>query len=133
MKYLVNYKIFENLLNYLLSDISDILLEVRDMGFNTQVDTWTATDACGLTNQDIIEITISKNKHYMRYGGRTSEFRYSEIEDTVDRLIDYISQNNMVSTVNFGRSTKGGYRIIDLESYKPKASIIFCKLYIKKS
>jgi hypothetical protein len=123
MKYLVNYKIFENLLNYLLSDISDILLEVRDMGFNTHVD----------TNQDIIEITISKNKHYMRYGGRTSEFRYSEIEDTIDRLIDYISQNNMVSTVNFGRSTKGGYRIIDLESYKPKASIIFCKLYIKKS
>jgi hypothetical protein len=123
MKYLVKYKIFENLLNYLLSDISDILLEVRDMGFNTQVD----------TNQDIIEITISKNKHYMRYGGRTSEFRYSEIEDTVDRLIDYISQNNMVSTVNFGRNTKGGYRIIDLESYKPKASIIFCKLYIKKS
>jgi hypothetical protein len=122
MKYLVNYKIFENLLNYLLSDISDILLEVRDMGFNTQVD----------TNQDIIEITISKNKYYMRYGGRTSGFRYSEIEDTVDRLIDYISQNNMVSTVNFGRSTKGGYRIIDLESYKPKASIIFCKLYIKK-
>jgi hypothetical protein len=123
MKYLVKYKIFENLLNYLLSDISDILLEVRDMGFNTQVD----------TNQDIIEITISKNKHYMRYGGRTSEFRYSEIEDTVDRLIDYISQNNMVSTVNFGRNTKGGYRIIDLESYKPKASIIFCKLHIKKS
>ena len=123
MKYLVKYKIFENLLNYLLSDISDILLEVRDMGFNTQVD----------TNQDIIEITISKNKHYMRYGGRTSEFRYSEIEDTVDRLIDYISQNNMVSTVKFGRSTKGGYRIIDLESYKPKASIIFCELHIKKS
>lgn len=123
MKYLVKYKIFENLLNYLLSDISDILLEVRDMGFNTQVD----------TNQDIIEITISKNKHYMRYGGRTSEFRYSEIEDTVDRLIDYISQNNMVSTVNFGRNTKGGYRIIDLESYKPKASIIFCELHIKKN
>lgn len=123
MKYLVNYKIFENnSLNYLLSDISDILLELKDIGFNTEVN----------NHKDMIEITISKNKYYMRYGGRTSEFRYSEIEDTVDRLIDYISQNNMVSTINFGRNTKGGYRIIDLESYKPKASIIFCKLYIKK-
>lgn len=122
MKYIIKYKIFENSLNYILSDISDILLELKDINFNVEID----------TKPDIIEITISKNKHYMRYGDRTSEFKYSEIEDTVDRLLYYTNQSNMITTVNFGRNMKGGYRIIDLEKYKPKASIIFCKLSIQK-
>jgi hypothetical protein len=118
MKYLIKYKIFENSLNF-LSDISDILLELKDINFNVEID----------TKPDIIEITISKNKHYLRYGGRTSEFKYSDIEDTVDRLLDYTHQSNMITTVNFGRNMKGGYRIIN---FKPKASIIFCKLSIQK-
>jgi hypothetical protein len=121
MKYLIKYKIFENSLNF-LSDISDILLELKDINFNVEID----------TKPDIIEITISKNKHYMRYGGIKSEFKYSEIEDTVDRLLYYTHQSNMITTVNFGRNMKGGYRMIDLKKYKPKASIIFCKLSIKK-
>lgn len=130
MRYLKKYKTFEN---SQFDDISDILLELEDIGFSIQKNSYDCKKITNKLCNDVIEITISKNKHYMRYGGRTSGFKYSEIEDTVDRLVDYMTESGWLFDITAGRSVKGGYRIIDFNNVKPKASIIFCRLHLYKT
>ena len=90
MRYL---KIFEDFNNNILLDVNDILLELEDIGFTTNIIT---QDYKGSPNK--IVITISKEKNIIEDEGgedehivtEQSDFNLSEIEDVVLRLRSFL-------------------------------------------
>jgi hypothetical protein len=87
MKYLKEYKIFENK----LQDIEDMLLELRDDNFDVEVsETY---------NKDIkISICIPN-------GNDLEAFKFSKIEEDVRRIIDYL-QDYKFSFLTWNSDTK---------------------------
>lgn len=82
MRYLKTYKIFESNLD-IISQCDDILLELKDEGFKTKISS--PTDW-------IIEITVSK-----------SDFEWSDVNNTLLRLKDFMESNGYVLSGELGR------------------------------
>jgi hypothetical protein len=80
MKYI---ELFEKFNNKKLADIDDILLELKDDGFNIEIKT---------NYNNSLNINISININAFTLG----EFHFSRIEDTVNRLIDYLNDYKFV-------------------------------------
>lgn len=82
MKHLKTYKLFESNLD-IISQCDDILLELKDEGFKTKISSpadW------------IIEVVISK-----------SDFEWSDVNDTLLRLKDFIESNGYILSSRFGQ------------------------------
>jgi len=85
MKHLKSYKIFESIDNFLL-DCGDILLELKDNGFDVQFRIKNDTDL-------LAEINISKRDESMY-----NIYTFGEISETILRLNDFIKLNNKRAT-----------------------------------
>ena len=88
MKYLKTYKLFETigyseLTDEMWNDISDILLELEDIGFFITKDISDVKLIDKKLCNDVVEIIIDKHQQ---------KFSFSDIEETVRRLIEYMSQ-----------------------------------------
>ena len=95
MKHLKIYKIFESNDNFLL-DCQDILLELKDNGFDVQfrtgfVDSYINHD--GPDADVLAEINISKRDESMY-----NIYTFGEISETILRLNEFIKLNNKRAT-----------------------------------
>ena len=95
MKHLKPYKIFESNDNFLL-DCQDILLELKDSGFDVQfrtgfVDSYINHD--GPDADVLAEINISKRDESMY-----NIYTFGEISETILRLNEFIKLNNKRAT-----------------------------------
>ena len=96
MKYLKTYKLFETigyseLTDDMWNDISDILLELQDDGFNISKDISDVKKIGNKICEDVIEIIIDQT--YNDNGIKKSKnIDFKSIESVVRRLIDFMSQ-----------------------------------------
>jgi len=109
MKHLKPYKLFETigyseLTDDIWNDISDILLELEDDGYQIHKDYHDCIKVSNKLCEDVITVSILHNISY--------EFNYSSIEEVVRRLIDYMSQNGWQYSIKC--KTRGG---IGIQSY----------------
>ena len=100
MKHLKPYKIFESNDNFLL-DCQDILLELKDSGFDVQfrtgfVDSYINHD--GPDADVLAEINISKRDESMFPIMRNKIYTFGEISETILRLNDFLKSNNKRAT-----------------------------------
>ena len=79
MKHIKSKKLFESITDYEISDIKDICLELGDKGFNVQVNSVNIIPATKYN----VWIVKSIQDTYV-------EFLYSEVEEVIDRLKDYL-------------------------------------------
>ena len=90
MKHLKSYKIFESIDNFLL-DCQDILLELKDNGFDVQFRTYPNYNH---PDADVLaEINISKRDESMY-----NIYTFGEISETILRLNDFLTINNKKAT-----------------------------------
>jgi hypothetical protein len=87
MKHLKSYKIFESIDNFLL-DCGDILLELKDNGFDVQFRIKNDTDL-------LAEINISKRDE----SNMNNPYNFGEISETIFRLNDFLKLNNKKATI----------------------------------
>jgi hypothetical protein len=94
VKYLKTYKIFETinpgLTNEVWNDISDILIELEDLGFSITKDWFEVKKVGDKLCDDVIEIIIDSTRPKGRYFTKT-RFSFTEVEDYIRRLIDYMT------------------------------------------
>ncbi len=87
MKYLKTYKIFETintgLTDEVWNDISDILIELEDLGFSITKDWFEVKKVGDKLCDDVIEIIIDLTTK--------TRFSFKEVEDYMKRLIDYMT------------------------------------------
>lgn len=92
MKHLKTYKIFESIDNFLL-DCQDILLELKDDGFDVQFRTG-FVDSYNNPDADLLaEINISKRDESMY-----NIYTFGEIRETILRLNYFLKLNNKRAT-----------------------------------
>lgn len=92
MKHLKSYKIFESIDNFLL-DCQDILLELKDNGFDVQFRTYPNYNH---PDADVLaEINISKRDE----SNMNKPYDFEEISETIFRLNDFLTINNKKATV----------------------------------
>ena len=84
MKYLKRFN--ENVLDQsVLDECKDILLELEDKGFKTNIHSY-------INNQQYNRIVNLKKSWITFYFSRKEEFDYSDIEDVVERLKSFLSE-----------------------------------------
>jgi hypothetical protein len=83
MKYLKRFNESENLTDRVWDDISDILIELEDLGFSITKDWFEVKKVGDKLCDDVIEIIIDLTT-------KTS-FSFTEVEDYIRRLIDYMA------------------------------------------
>lgn len=79
MKHLKHYNEEHKLKGFIWRDLKDICLELKDEGFKVDIDRW----------KHNIDITKSQNQRFPEI-----DFKYSEVSEVIERLKDYLSQNN---------------------------------------
>ena len=99
MKHLKPYKIFESNDNFLL-DCQDILLELKDNGFDVQFRMFNNTNVEfeNYVNPWTAEINISKRDESMFPIVRNNIYTFGEISETILRLNDFLKSNNKRAT-----------------------------------
>jgi len=83
MKYLKQFN--ENVFDQsVVDECKDILLELEDKGFKTNIHFWISASH------------LNKHSSYIQFFfNRKEEFDYSDIEDVVERLKSYLSEYNL--------------------------------------
>jgi len=109
MKYLKSYKLFETigyteLTDDVWNDISDILLELEDDGYQVHKDVADVLKVSNKLCEDVITIAILHNISY--------ELKYSNIEEVIRGLIDYMTERGWQYSIKC--KTRGG---IGIQSY----------------
>jgi hypothetical protein len=109
MKHLKTYKTFETIgysemTDEIWNDISDILLELEDVGFQITKDIADVKKVSDKLCSDVVEIVIDKKN--------STSFSFSEIEEPIRRLIHYMSGAHwMYSLLYFGK-----FEFVEFES-----------------
>jgi hypothetical protein len=76
-----------------VDECKDILLELEDKGFKTNIHSYLSYDQqYNLSKQGIVNL---KKNWIQFYFSRKEEFDYSDIEDVVERLKSYLSEYNL--------------------------------------
>ena len=109
MRYLKSYKLFETtehteLTDDVWNDISDILLELQDDCYQIHKDVADVLKVSNKLCDDVITIAILHGTSY--------EFNYSNIEEVLKRLIDYMTEKGWQYSIKC--KTRGG---IGIQSY----------------
>jgi|ERR1035437_38301 hypothetical protein len=139
MKHLKTKKIFEAL-NYdecrvshdEIEDVKDILLELNDKGYYTQV-TWMSyenQDGAGPPGPKSVKLPMLNGYYYItiKKGSLTQVlnrddedyalFRYSDVKEVVDRIREYMG--NKVSTINI---VDEGWKMYNITWFKQRSTI----------
>jgi hypothetical protein len=103
MKYLKRFNESENLTDRVWDDISDILIELEDLGFSITKDWFEVKKVGDKLCDDVIEIIIDLTT-------KTS-FSFTEVEDYIRRLIDYMA----LSDWNWSLFYLGTYKWVEFE------------------
>lgn len=105
MRYLKNFKLFETIItDDVWDDIDDILLELRDDGYQIHKDYHDCIKVSNKLCDDVINVAILHGTNY--------EFNYSNIEEVLRRLIDYMTDKGWQYSIRC--KTRGG---IGIQSY----------------
>jgi hypothetical protein len=104
MKYLKRFNESENLTDRVWDDISDILIELEDLGFSITKDWFEVKKVGDKLCDDVIEIIIDLTT-------KTS-FSFTEVEDYIRRLIDYMA----LSDWNWSLFYLGTYKWVEFET-----------------
>jgi len=83
MKYLKKFNESENLTDSVWNDISDILIELEDLGFSITKDWFEVKKVGDKLCDDVIDIIIDLTTK--------TRFSFTEVEDYIRRLIDYMT------------------------------------------
>jgi len=83
MKYLKKFNESENLTDSVWNDISDILIELEDLGFSITKDWFEVKKVGDKLCDDVIDIIIDLTTK--------TRFSFTEVEDYIKRLIDYMT------------------------------------------
>lgn len=87
MRYLKRFNESKQLEKSVIDDCKDILVELEDIGFKTNIHSYFNSGVSGVNKDGSLDknwITI--------YLTRKEEFNYSDIEDVVERLKSYLSE-----------------------------------------
>lgn len=102
---------YSELTDDIWNDMSDILLELEDEGFSIQKDYSDTKKVANKLCEDVVEITISKpTVGFLPLS--TKMFPFSQIEDTVRRLIDYMLSKKW----NYSLMFYGDYKYVEFET-----------------
>ena len=104
MKYLKHLKSFESLsaINTNIKDLNDILLELSDDDWFINVDyvpkRWENPSANYTIKSDYISVVIKKKENgYQSIYPDNSEFKFYEVYEYIDRIIDYFMTDDIES------------------------------------
>ena len=106
MKYIKSHKIFESISEE-LEDLKDICLEMEDDGFNVSFNSSLDDVDRHLLGFDGIQIIIS---NHVTWSHQNTQFEYSKISETLERIISYIVPLGYNYNIEFWRQKfTGGY------------------------
>ena len=98
MKYLIKYKLYENQnITEIIQDIDDICLELKDEGFTIIRHSSSFKGFLDKERESYLEIIKMIDEI-------EQPFEYEEVEDVVERLKDFMSQNGFKTEVNLRKS-----------------------------
>lgn len=84
MKHIKKFRLFDELDKSAIDECKDILLELEDAGFKTNISSYFSSG---------VSIGKDHNKNWITFFfSRKQEFDYSDIEDVVERLKSYLSE-----------------------------------------
>lgn len=107
MKHLIKYKLYENQnLNEIIQDIDDICLELKDKGFEIMKH---SNGSKGFLQEKWVEYDLSIFKYKE---DEFEPFEYEEVEEVVERLKDYMSQNGFQTDVTHRKNGSSYYKVI---------------------
>jgi hypothetical protein len=139
MKYLQSKSVFEHYLKRfnetkvldqsVVDECKDILLELEDKGFNTNISSYFSSG---------VSIGKEHNKNWIQfYLSRKEEFDYSDIEDVVERLKSYLSEYNLhiqwqnQAERGENKPTIKTTRVINPMTFTPEGVKTQCELHFK--
>lgn len=121
MKFLKEYKIFESSHQSIIDEVSEILLELNDIGFNCEA---FGGLKVGNSNMDEMPPGILRNipdgyklvkTHdfiYIRFSKSRPGFAYEDIIDVYYRIKEYLNMNGWIEEGDFGNSKMKGNNIL---------------------
>ena len=98
MKYLTNYKIFESIEDNIKSYLTDICLDLTDIGFEVTI------DYVSLDEMWTINIIYSPK---LRFFGQhswlqTNNFKLGDVKNTIYTILDYMNSEDYFITLTLG-------------------------------
>lgn len=102
MRYLMKYKIFEKI-NINKDEINDILLDLKDDGFDINIFDHPNRDY----NSIFIDIKIIHSHNLSDYHVK---FTWSDIKETINRIIIYLNENNLLYSFLLVDTISAGHR-----------------------
>jgi hypothetical protein len=109
MKYLKKYKLFESFNEDIITELDDILLELKDLGYFVDI---TEMKGSGVLNPAKIRVYIG--------GIADSNFAYDDVKEVFERMTDYMESENF-TILNMFYSTPedpNSHFMVNLEDYK---------------
>ncbi len=103
MRYLMKYKIFEKV-DINKDEINDILLDLKDDGFDIEI----FDHPNDKYNSIFIDIKIIHSRNMSDY---REKFTWYDIKDTINRLIIYLSENNLLHSFLLVDTISAGHRV----------------------
>jgi hypothetical protein len=76
----------------IIDDCKDILLELEDAGFKTNINSYFNSGKVRQAWSNAIGLGKKHNKNWIQFYFSREEFDYSDIEDVVERLKSYLSE-----------------------------------------
>jgi hypothetical protein len=127
MKHLKRFNESKVLDQSVIDECQDILLELEDIGFKTNINSYFNSG---------VSIGKEHNKNWIQfYFTRKEDFDYSDIEDVIERLKSYLSEYNLhiqwqsPTERSEQRPTIKTTKLINPMNFQPEGVITKCELH----